>query len=363
MNNTTTRYRPVTHGHSRPTTGGTGPRWTRRPEHSNWGDFGPDDQLGRLNLITPEKVRQGVAEVREGRTFCLSLPLNVPGGSKLNPRRRPPVIRPSRRVSGLGMNFELSREDANFTDLVCDDWAELYLQYSTQWDALSHVGGHFDVDGDGHDELVYYNGYRAGIDIQGPDDNPALEGESRAWALGIERQAEHGIQGRGVMIDLHAHFGEKYRLVTYRDLEQVMKADGVVVESGDILCFHTGFSELLMGLENGPDGDFVQRYGPALDGRDKELHAWIIETGIAALTADNYGVESVPARPNTGPCAMLPLHELCLWKLGMPFGELWFYGPLARWLREHKRSRFLLTAPPLRLPGAVGSPVTPIATV
>jgi hypothetical protein len=50
-------------------------RWRRRPDGSTWGDFGPDDQIGRLNLITPEKVRQGAAEVRGGRTFCLSLPL------------------------------------------------------------------------------------------------------------------------------------------------------------------------------------------------------------------------------------------------------------------------------------------------
>jgi hypothetical protein len=57
------------------------------------------------------------------------------------------------------------------------------------------------------------------------------------------------------------------------------------------------------------------------------------------------------------------LHEHCLFKLGVPLGELWWLGDLARWLREHGRSRFLLTAPPLRLPGAVGSPVTPVATV
>ena len=42
-------------------------RWSRRPEGSNWGEFGPDDECGRLNLLTPEKVLQGVAEVREGR--------------------------------------------------------------------------------------------------------------------------------------------------------------------------------------------------------------------------------------------------------------------------------------------------------
>jgi len=50
------------------------PRWKHRPEGSTWGDFGPDDQLGRPNLLTPEKVREGVAEVREGLRFCLGMP-------------------------------------------------------------------------------------------------------------------------------------------------------------------------------------------------------------------------------------------------------------------------------------------------
>lgn len=56
---------------------GRNPRWTHRPEGSTWGDFGPDDQLGRLNLVTPEKVLQGIAEVKIGNTFCLSLPLHA----------------------------------------------------------------------------------------------------------------------------------------------------------------------------------------------------------------------------------------------------------------------------------------------
>jgi len=55
------------------------PRWKRRPSGSTWGDWGPDDQLGRLNLLTPDKVLKGVAEVKEGKTFCLSLPLDIQG--------------------------------------------------------------------------------------------------------------------------------------------------------------------------------------------------------------------------------------------------------------------------------------------
>ena len=39
-------------------------RWKQRPPGSNWGDFGADDQRGRMNWVTREKVLQGVAEVR-----------------------------------------------------------------------------------------------------------------------------------------------------------------------------------------------------------------------------------------------------------------------------------------------------------
>ncbi|NCA72894.1 MAG: cyclase family protein, partial [Sphingobacteriia bacterium] len=62
----------------------TTPRWTQRPAGSTWGDWGPDDQRGRLNLIGPEQVRKGVAEVKVGKTFCLSLPLDLPGGNVLS---------------------------------------------------------------------------------------------------------------------------------------------------------------------------------------------------------------------------------------------------------------------------------------
>ena len=64
-----------------------------------------------------------------------------------------------------------------------------------------------------------------------------------------------------------------------------------------------------------------------------------------------------------GKRTLLPIHQLCLFKLGVPLCEMWYLHELATWLREHNRSRFLLTAPPLRLPGIVGSPLTPIATV
>ena len=86
-------------------------------------------------------------------------------------------------------------------------------------------------------------------------------------------------------------------------------------------------------------------------------------TGIAAICADNYAVEAYPARTEGAKKSLLPLHHHCLFKLGVHLAELWYLKALAEALHAQGRNRFLLTAPPLRLPGAVGSPVTPIATI
>ncbi len=347
-------------------------RWKQRPDGSNWGDFGPDDQLGRLNLITREKVLQGLAEATEGIPFCLSLPLDYPGGNGLNPRRKPPVLRPTLRPNAVNFNVALNTEEDGVTDVVCDDLVMLHLQYSTQWDSLAHVGSLFDADGDGVPEKVFYNGYRGGIDIVGPDtmadagppEGAWREGTSHADALGIENYAVHGVQGRAALVDLHAHLGNDRTYVGYDLLMRILDEDGVEIETGDMVCLHTGFAEVVLGMKRNPDEKTLHSACAVLDGRDGKLLNWITDSGLSALIADNYAVEGLPSKPGASDCcAAMPLHEHCLFKNGIPLGELWHLTPLAQWLRDRKRYRFLLTAPPLRLPGAVGSPATPIATV
>ena len=347
------------------------PRWKRRPEGSTWGDWGPDDQLGRLNLLTPEKVKQGIAEVKEGLSFCLSLPLDYPGGNLLNPRRFPPVLRPTLRGGKPNFLYQVRNDNPDATDVINDDVAILHLQYSTQWDSLAHVGQLFDADGDGKPEPVFYNGYRPGIDIVGPTDAADAGGintvqaksTSRAGALGIENMAVKCVQGRGVMIDLHAHVGRDPVAVGYDQLMRILEADKVAVETGDMVCLHTGFSQLILEMNKQPDVHKLEHSCAALDGRDQKLLKWVTDSGLAALIADNYAVEAHPAVSHSGCCAALPLHEHCLFKLGVNLGEIWYLTELANWLCARGRSRFLLTAPPLRLPGAVGSPATPVATV
>lgn len=344
-------------------------RWTNRPEGSNWGEFGHDDQLGRLNLITPDKLRQGLAEVHDGLTFSLSLPLDYPGGTGLNPRRRPPILRPT--VRDGRPNFACTLLDPGCSDVFNDDLAILHLQYSTQWDSLAHVGSLFDIDGDGKKEEVFYNGFTE-AELMVPDrpEEAGIAGPigerstSAARKLGIEHMAAHGVQGRAVIVDLAAHFGLEHRRVGFDDLAVVLEADGIEVEKGDVLCLHTGFAQMVLEMAGQPDREILHNACCALDGRDQRLLEWITASGLAAIAADNYAVEAFPAGSTDAICcSSLPLHEHCLFKNGIHLGELWHLTPLAKWLRAKKRNRFLLTAPPLRLPGAVGSPVTPIATV
>jgi hypothetical protein len=348
-------------------------RWKRRPPGSNWGDFGPDDERGRMNWVTPEKVLQGIAEVKEGIAFPLSLPLDYPGGSALNPRRKPPrvaaTIRDGKSAGKQNFCFPLAEDNPGLTDVVSDDVALLTLQYSTQWDSFAHIGSRFDADGDGEREIVFYNGFRAGEHVlpapSGSNAEPWAKYEgTEAKALGIHNLAEHGAQGRGVLIDLHAHFGRAHHAVTCDELMKVMHEDGVEVDKGDMVCLYTGFADVLLEMRKQPDAKLLHHTCTGLEGRDARLLQWISDCGLAALIADNYAVEIIPASLSTPkPRALMPLHEHCLFKNGIHLGEMWYLSELARWLREHGRNRFLLTAPPLRLPGAVGSPATPVATV
>jgi hypothetical protein len=131
-----------------------------------------------------------------------------------------------------------------------------------------------------------------------------------------------------------------------------------------MLCFYTGFADVILELRKNPDPKLLHGTCSGLEGRDEKLLQWISDSGAACLLADNYAVELIPTSiTKPRPHAAMPLHEHCIFKNGIHLGELWYFTELARWLRAHNRNRFLLTAPPLRLPGAVGSPATPIATV
>ena len=142
---------------------------------------------------------------------------------------------------------------------------------------------------------------------------------------------------------------------------RIMEEDGIEAGEGDLVCSHTGFARGLPDMGRSPDEHRLHTTFACLDGRC----AWIRDSGVAVVIGDNHGIEdtSVPPPPGDAPLAMPPLHELCIFKLGIHIGEMFYLTGLRDRLAEPGRYRFLLTAPPLRLPWEVGSPPAPIATL
>jgi hypothetical protein len=330
-------------------------RWLKRPEGSNWGDFGENDQIGRMNLVTPERRLHAVNTVREGLAFQLGLPLDYPR-QQVFAGRNPPVLSPT--VSADGRTMYDWMPEGGPIDVVNDDQVLLGLQFSTQWDGLSHYGTCFDADDDGVAEHIFYNGYRI-------DTHFILPAEGRApaaLALGIEQLAETCVQGRGVLVDLRRAGEGPLAAVGYDALMRSLDGQGADPGDGDFLCIYTGYADLL--LRDGADvKDADLTACPGLDGSDKALLEWITRSGIAAICADNSMVEKIAGVNRCAGAPLMPLHEHCLVRLGVHLGEFWYFGSLAPALVERGRTDFLLTAPPLNLPGAVGSPVTPVGTI
>src|SRR5690625_7767832 len=113
-----------------------------------------------------------------------------------------------------------------------------------------------------------------------------------------------------------------------------------------MLVLRTGFAELVLDMKGQPDIERLNNSCAVLDGGDPQLQQWIIDSDIAAICADNYAVEAYPAVPREGNDSALPLHHLCLFKLGLPLDELWYLIDLAYLLHSHYRVLLLFTAPP-----------------
>jgi kynurenine formamidase len=311
----------------------------------NWGRWGPDDELGTLNLITAEATRGAAAEVRRGVMFSLGMELGSSGPMSASPIRTNPIhlmtvdggdaesLAALDRPSGLGRTADyiaLRASDNLFR--FNDDYIMMPLQAATQWDALAHV----------YYEQQLYNGVSAAtVTSQG------------ARRCGIDKVQGRGIVGRGVLIDVAGHRAAVGAgddpAISPEELDEVLTRQGTSLVAGDIIVVRTGW---------------MQRYLQASDATvtSAGLHwtcaGWLYDQSAAAVAADNPGVEQLGT---VLPGAYLPMHLLALRDMGLMFGEYWDLEALASDCREDGRYTFQLAAPPLKVVGGVGSPVNPIA--
>jgi len=294
----------------------------------NWGRWGPDDEVGTLNLVDAAARRRGVASVVSGQAFALGLPLSEAEGIQLgfvegrvNPSRT--MVQVNRPVN------------ADQPDWVCfsEDVLTLATQCATHWDALAHssYGG------------VIYNGY--------PASTISADGAARC---GIHRLTT--VVTRGVLLDVARALGREVLEPGYPimpgDLDAACELAKVSVEPGDIVLVRTGQMAHL-----GPDGDLVAYWWPS-PGLTIETAEWFHARDVAAVATDTATFEVFPCQYED---AYLPVHLLHLVEMGMTQGQNWVLDPLADACAADGRYGFLLDATPLPLTNGLGSPLNPVA--
>jgi len=304
-----------------------------------WGVFGADDQLGTLNHLTQDRVRDAAALVREGRTFNLNLRLDA---------FDPPLIAHRGSIDHHVFGLNAFHRDERIDNL--------FTQASTQIDGLRHFA---------HPDHGFYNGFPGGDLVAGTD------------GLGMQNVAEKGIVGRGLLIDVaryREHIGrpidqDSNEQIPVSEIEDAAAWQEAVIDPGDILLLRFGW------LAHVRRPGFIRRQplqSPGLAQRD-ETAAWLWDHRIAMVAADNIALEAWPA---TGSALTTEaeesgqlersshsgmLHRILIPLLGLTIGELWDLDALAGECAERGRYEFLLVAEPLNLTGGVGSPANALA--
>lgn len=293
---------------------------------SNWGRWGKEDERGTINFITPDVVRRAAACVRRGEVFSLGLTFGADGPQIGQGGRVNPLHIMTATEARLGADPDAPR--------YSDDVVVMPLQCATQWDSLAHVfyGGQL------------YNGF--------PASTLTAAGASRN---GIDKQGA-GIVSRGVLLDL-ARVRNVERIAPGTalgpdDLEAAERAQGMRAERGDVLLVRTG--HITVFTKDGNREGYM-RQSPGLNMACAE---WLHRREVAAVACDNNAVEVIPFEDQTLP---LPLHQLCLRDMGLTLGEMFDFEALAADCAADGVWECLFTAPPLKVTGAVGSPLNPLA--
>ena len=301
------------------------PPYRDLPGGRSWGLWGDDDELGCLNLLTPERTAAAAKLVRKGTVFPLNLRIDRPD---------PPLY-------GRGaVRHTITGEGGNGRDDYLDNF---WPQASSQWDSLRHIR---------HPESGWYNGVRDEQIIAGS------EGK-----LGIDVQARRGIAGRGVLLDIARVRAVDYTApepVTVADLEAAQAAQGVSIDTGDILLICTGWLNWYARESTREQRiDMADRNNLRAPGlaATEDMAEWLWDHHVSAVAADNPALEAWPPRNETGGF----LHQRLIPLLGLMIGELWWLDDLARDCAADGVHEFFFTSAPLNVIGGVGSPPNALA--
>jgi kynurenine formamidase len=294
----------------------------------NWGRWGPDDELGTLNYITPRKVREAAMLVRSGRRISMAIPINKVSGPDN------PIPASLFAVQGHDVPVDQSkvRFGLDYLGMAC------HGDTHTHVDALCHIS---------YDGLTY-NGRPAGEVLK---TTGATEQDVAVYSAGVV--------GRGVLLDIPKLRGAKWlepgEAVTRDELDECVASEGVSLGEGDILVLRTGHHR--RRLELGPWDNNPPPVGEGKAGLHVDAIPWMHEKGIAAFLPDGDG-ETVPSSVDG---ITYPIHPLQVVAMGMLVSDSLQFEELVVACEEEGRYDFMVVGLPLRLPGATGSPWNPIA--
>ncbi len=290
----------------------------------NWGRWGPDDQRGTLNFITPDRRMGALRTVRRGRHVSLSHDLATkPSPENPNPVQHHMLAAGDAR-DGTGIpGYEAARDYLGL---------DIHGLTTTHVDALSHMF----VDGE------MFGG------------RPASEVRSDGARFNTVMSMADGVIGRGVLLDVPRVLAVDYldsgSVVTVANLEQTETAEGLGVESGDILLIRWG-RETRRATKGTMDG---------FSGLHAECLPWLHARQVAVLGSDGISdpmpFADIPGWP-------FPIHQIGITAMGLHLIDNMALEDLASICAVEKRWEFLFLMAPLRLNGATGCPVNPIAVL
>jgi len=289
---------------------------------TNWGRWGDDDELGALNLLTPERVRAGAAAVTTGKVYGLGIPIQATGVPLMDYRGTP-----------LRLTLMNESDDGRFAVYGAADGTGAHEDVLV---FASHTTSHMDALCHVYEEHHHYNGVAAA----------EMKTNTGAGRLGIEKVG--AFAGRGVMLDFPRLQGvpwlEPGTMLTAADFEAAEEAQDVTVGAGDIVLARTGYLDFWFA--EAPDLPFEQ------PGIGMEAATWLADRDVVAVGCDNAAVEVIPFDGND----FLAVHKELLVRRGVYMLEFLNLSELA----ADECYTGLLSVGPLKVTGATGSPVNPI---